>query len=117
MKRIIKPKDFPIKMNEKNIDVLAQMSLIFPPSIDFNMILPLLTFDEKINIYNRASKIKEEEEKQRCESLTLEEQEEETRKIEDSLKEGPNVFRGNILQQEWDSIDLARIEKEKKDKQ
>ncbi len=28
----------------------------------------------------------------------------------------PEVFRGNILQQEWNTIDLARIEKEKKKK-
>jgi hypothetical protein len=64
-------------------------------------------------------KIKEIEnfkEKQRWESLTHEEQEEEKRSIERSLKEGPEVYRGNILQQEWDSIDLARIEKEKKQK-
>lgn len=116
MKKIIKPEDFPIEMNDENLNILARMSLTIPPLIEYNIILPYLNFDEKILIYERASEIQKEEEKQRWDSLTKEEQEEEKRKIEESLKEGPNVFRGNILQQEWDSIRLAEIEEEKKKK-
>ena len=73
------------------------------------------TKSTKQNLKN--SQIQKIEEKQRWDSLSKEEQEEEKRKIESSLNEGPEVFRGNILQQEWDSIDLARIEKEKKKKE
>jgi hypothetical protein len=31
MKKIIKPEDFPIEMNEENIDILAIMKLNYPP--------------------------------------------------------------------------------------
>lgn len=121
MKNIIKPEDFPIEMNKKNIDILAKMQLNYPPPVKYPppieylklLHMDLLSFDDQIKIDERVKEIKKEEEKQRWESLTLEEQEEETRKIEASLKEGSEIYRGNILQQEWDSIDLARIEKEK----
>ena len=115
--KIIKPEDFPIKMTFENINIMAYMSLILPPLLDFSMILPLLTYDEKIYIYNRASEIKEEKERKRRQSLTPEEQEEEKQSRARSLNEGPTVYRGNILQQEWDSMNLERIEKEKKEVQ
>ncbi len=117
MNKIIKPEDFPLEMNEKNIDILAKMSLELPPMVEYNIILPYLSFEDKILVYERASIIQQETEKKRWHSLTPEEQEEEKRKIEASLKEGPEVFRGNILQQEWDSIALARLAQEKKDKE
>jgi hypothetical protein len=117
MKKIIKVDDFPILLNDENIDILANMMMAFPPLQEWRDISDLLDYDERNIIRNRIKKIKEIEEKQRWESLTHEEQEEEKRKTESSLNEGPEVFRGNILQQEWDSIDLARIEKEKKRKE
>jgi hypothetical protein len=117
MKKIIRPEDFPIEMNIENIEILARMMIAFPPLQEWRDISDLLDYDERNIIRNRIKKIKEIEEKQRWKSLTHEEQEEEKRSIERSLKEGPEVFRGNILQQEWDSIDLARIEKEKKKKE
>jgi hypothetical protein len=117
MKKIIKVQDFPIVMNKENVDILAEMMMAFPPLQEWRDISNLLDYDDRNLIRNRIREIKEIEEKRRWDSLTKEEQEEEKRKIEASLKEGPNVFRGNILQQEWDSIDLARIEKEKKKKE
>ena len=124
MKKIIKPEDFPIEMNNENIEILAMMKLNYPPPIKYpppveynNLLqLDLLSFDDQIKISEKILEIQKIEEKQRWDSLSKEEQEEEKRKIESSLNEGPEVFRGNILQQEWDSIDLARIEKEKKKK-
>lgn len=124
MKKIIKPEDFPIEINRENIEILAMMKLNYPPPIkypppvEYNILLQLdlLSFDDQIKISEKIREIQKKEEKKRWDSLTKEEQEEEKRKIEASLNEGPEAFRGNILQQEWDSIDLARIEKEKKDK-
>jgi hypothetical protein len=124
MKKIIKPEDFPIEINRENIEILAMMKLNYPPPIkypppiEYNILLQLdlLSFDDQIKISEKIREIQKKEEKKRWDSLTKEDQEEEKRKIEASLKEGPEVYRGNILQQEWDSIDLARIEKEKKDK-
>jgi hypothetical protein len=121
MKRIIRPEDFPLEVNEQNIDILARMQLNFPPPVKFPppieylelLHMDLLSFEDQIKIDQRVKEIKEEIEKQRWEVLTQEEQAEEKRSKERSLNEGPEVFRGNILQQEWDSIDLARIEKEK----
>jgi hypothetical protein len=122
MKKVIKPEDFPIEMNKENIEILARMELNYPPPIKYPppveylklLQLDFLSFDDQIKISQKVKELVVEEEKQRWDSLSKEEQEEEKRKIEASLKEGPEVFRGNILQQEWDSIDLARIEKEKK---
>ena len=125
MKKIIKPEDFPIEMNSENIEILAMMKLNYPPPIKYpppveynNLLqLDLLSFDDQIKISEKILEIQKIEEKKRWDSLSKEKQEEEKRKIEASLNEGPEVFRGNILQQEWDSIDLARIEKEKKKKE
>jgi hypothetical protein len=125
MKKVIKPEDFPIEMNKENIEILARMELNYPPPIKYPppveylklLQLDFLSFDDQIKISQKVKELVAEEEKQRWDSLSKEKQEEEKRKIEASLNEGPEVFRGNILQQEWDSIDLARIEKEKKKKE
>jgi hypothetical protein len=109
MKKIIKVDDFPILLNDENIDILANMMMAFPPLQEWRDISDLLDYDERNIIRNRIKKIKEIEEKQRWESLTHEEQEEEKRKTESSLNEGPEVFRGNILQQE-----LKKKRREKK---
>ncbi|MDB0600397.1 hypothetical protein [Tenacibaculum maritimum] len=114
--KIIKPEDFPIKMTEENINIIANMKLMFPESLCYNEILPFLSFDDKILISNKVRDINEEKERERLNSLTPEEQAEEKRKIEKNLQEGPEVFKGNILQQEWDSMWLEEIEKEKQAK-
>jgi len=87
-----------------------------PPSIEWRLISDLITYDERCLIRERVKKIQEKKSKQRWNSLTAEEQADEKRKIEKSLQEGSEVFRGNILEQEWDSIRLSEIEKEKKKK-
>lgn len=112
--KIIKPEDFPIEMSPENIDILANMALEDIISdkwreITFN----ILTEEQNILVSNRISEIQRKKEVQRWNSLTPEEQEEEKQKIEKSLQEGAEVFRGNILQQEWDSIRLSEIEKKK----
>jgi len=117
MEKTIKPEDFPIEMNEENLEILAKMSLIRPPSLDYNRLLPFLSHEEKILIYNKAHDIRLATEQQHWESLSPEEQAEEKRKTEESLKEGPGVHRGNILQQEWDSMALEEIERKKKEQQ
>jgi hypothetical protein len=118
MKKVIKPEDFPIEMNEENLNTLAEMSTQKIISDEWReIVFNILSDEEIILVNNKVSEIQRQNEKQRWESLTHEEQEEEKRSIERSLKEGPEVFRGNILQQEWDSIDIARIEKEKKKKE
>ena len=118
MKKVIKPEDFPIEMNEENLNTLAEMSTQKIISDEWReIVFNILSDEEIILVNNKVSEIQRQNEKQRRESLTHEEQEEEKRSIERSLKEGPEVFRGNILQQEWDSIDIARIEKEKKKKE
>jgi hypothetical protein len=117
MKKMIKPEDFPIEMNEENLNALAEMSTQKIISDEWREIVFNILSDEEITLVNnKVCEIQKQKEKQRWESLTHEEQEEEKRSIERSLKEGLEVYRGNILQQEWDSIDLAKIEKEKKDK-
>ena len=125
MKRIIRPKEFPIEMNQENIEILAMMQLNFPPPIKYPppveylklLHLDLLSHDDQIKINGKVDKIKEEEKKLRWESLTKEEQEEEKGKIKKSLQEGPNVYRGNLLQQEWDSMNLEKIVRENRGKE
>jgi hypothetical protein len=114
MKKIIRAEDFPIEMSEENIDILARMALeeIIPD--EWREISNILSDDQRVLINNRISQIQKEKERLRWESLTAEEQAEEKQKIENSLKEGSHVFRGNILQQEWDSMELERMRKEKK---
>jgi hypothetical protein len=113
MKRIIKPEDFPIEMNEENIEILARMKLNFPPPItyppplEWRMIVHLLSEDEKVMVSNKVREIRLQLEKEEWASRSPEEQAEEKRKTEESLKEGPGVYRGNILQQEWDSMYIA----------
>ena len=118
MKKVIKPEDFPIEMNDENLNTLAEMSTQKIISDEWReIVFNILSDEEIILVNNKVSEIQRQNEKQRWKSLTHEEQEEEKRSIERSLKEGPEVFRGNILQQEWDSINIARIEKEKKKKE
>ena len=103
MKKVIKPEDFPIEMNEENLNTLAEMSTQKIISDEWReIVFNILSDEEIILVNNKVSEIQRQNEKQRWESLTHEEQEEEKRSIERSLKEGPEVFRGNILQQEWD---------------
>lgn len=78
--------------------------------------MDLLSFEDQIKFDKKATEIKAQIERTRWDSLTSDEQAEENGKIEASLKEGPEVFRGNILQQEWDSIELTKRAQEKKDK-
>lgn len=123
-RRIIKPEDFPIEMNKENIEILARMKLNYPPPIKYPppieylklLQLDFLSFDDQIKISQKVKELVAEEEKKRWDSLSKEKQEEEKRKIEASLNEGPEVFRGNILQQEWDSIELERLRYERDDK-
>ncbi len=122
MKKKIKPEDFPIEINKENIDILARMKLNYPPPVKFpppmewRIIISFLSENDKTLVSNRVREIQIELEKQRWDSLSKEEQEEEKSSIEKNLKEESQVYRGNILQQEWDSINLARIEEEKKKK-
>lgn len=115
--KIIKPEDFPIELNAENIDILANMALEDIISDEWREItFDILTDEQNTLVNNRISEIQRERSKQRWNSLTPEEQAEENRKMEKSLREGPEVFKGNILQQEWDSIRLSEIEKEKQKK-
>lgn len=114
--RIIKFEDFPISMTSENIEILAEMMTAMPPSEEWRKISDVISYEERNLIRERVKEIQTAKEKKRWESLTLEEQENEKRNIEDSIDEDKE-FRGNILQQELDSIDLERIEKEKKEKE
>jgi hypothetical protein len=113
IKKIIKPEDFPVEMNEENLEILAKMSLIRPPSLDYNRLLPLLSHGEKILLYNKARQIRIAAEEQRWNALSPEEQAEEKRKAED-VDDDPKAFRGNLLQQELDSMALEEMERKKK---
>ena len=110
--KIIKLEDIPIEMTFENIDILAKMMSAFPPIQEWRDISSLITDENWILISCRVSEINEEKRKQRWESLTIEEQEKEKQSIERSLDEESSVYRGNILQQEWDSMNLERIERE-----
>lgn len=114
MKKLIRPEDFPIEMSKENIEILANMALEETISDEWRKItFELLSDEENILVSNKISEIQKRREKQRWDSLTKKEQSEDKRKIEKSLKEGPEIFKGNILQQEWDSIELERLRKEK----
>lgn len=115
MKTIINPEDFPISMTSDNIEILAEMMMAIPPSEEWRKISDLISYEERNLIRERVKEIQEAKEKKRWESLTLEEQENEERKIESSIDEDAKKFRGNILQQEWDSIELEK--RNEKDKQ
>ena len=118
MKKIIKPEDFPVEMSEENIDILARMALEDIISEEWREItFNILTGDENIMVNNRMSEIQREKKQQGWASLSPEEHAEEKRKTEESLKEGAGIFRGNILQQEWDSMGLEEIEQQKKEQQ
>lgn len=112
--KIVRPEDFPIMMTSENIEILAEMMTAMPPSEEWRKISDIISYEERNLIRERVKEIQIAKEKKRWESLTLEEQENEKRNIEDSIDEDKE-FRGNILQQELDSIDLERIEKEKKE--
>jgi hypothetical protein len=113
--RIINPEDFPISMTSENIEILAGMMMAMPPSEEWRKISDIISYEERNLIRERVKEIQEAKEKKRWESLTLEEQENEERKIESSIDEDAKKFRGNILQQEWDSIELEK--RDEKDKQ
>lgn len=113
--KIIKFEDFPISMTSENIEILAEMMIAMPPSEEWRKISDIISYEERNLIREKVKEIQAAKEQKRWESLTFEEQENEKRKIADSINEDKK-FRGNILQQEWDSIDFERIEKEKKEK-
>lgn len=116
MKKIIKPEDFPLEINEENIRILAEMKLNypppikFPPPLEYRQIIHFLSENDKILISNKIKEIQDEQEKIRWNSLTPEEQEDEKRKLEESYNDTTS-FRGNILEQERHSI---YIEKKRK---
>ena len=111
-KKIIRPEDFPIEMNMINTEILTNM---FTANIleQWRNICDLLTYEQKKIIWDRDSERQEEKSKQRWDELTKEELELEKRKREISLQEDPKIFKGNILQQELDSIELEIQEREK----
>lgn len=113
--KTIKFEDFPIIMTSENIEILAEMMTAMPPSEEWRKISDIISYEERNLIRERVKEIQAVKEKKRWESLTFEEQENEKRKIEDSIEED-RKFRGNILQQEWDSIDFEKNEKENKNK-
>ena len=119
MKKIIKAKDLPKELTEEMIQILVEMAMEFPKkTFDWIEVSDILEERGQLDIILdivdvENKKIRTEKERQRWNSLSSEEQAEEKRKIEKSLQEGPEVFRGNILQQEWDSMRLEEIEKEK----
>lgn len=110
--KIFKTEDFPIKMTVENVDILARMLDAFPPLEEWRNVSELISDEEMIMIWNRASEIQNESEKIRWESLTIQEQELEKKQIEESMND-TKTFRGNILEQERHSADLARREIEK----
>ena len=114
--KIIKPKDFPIKMTAENINILAKMKLMFPQSLCYRDVIPFLSFEDKILISNRVRDIKNIKEREHWNALTPEEQAEEKRKIEESMKD-TTTFRGNLLEQERHAADMEkRRSKNKNDK-
>lgn len=122
MKKIIKAEDLPKELTEEIIEILVEMAMEFPKkTFDWIEVSDILEERGQLDIILdivdvENKKIRTEKEHQRWNSLSPEEQAEEKRKLEKSLQEGPEVFRGNILQQEWDSIHLSEIEKEKQKK-
>ncbi len=122
MKKVIKAEDLPEELTEEIIEILVGMAMEFPKkTFDWIEVSDILEERDQLDIILdivdvKNKKIQEEKEQERWNSLTPDEQAEEKRKIEKSLRTGPEVFRGNILQQEWDSMHLAEIEKEKKKK-
>ena len=112
--KIIKPEDFPIEMTDENITILAEMSLKEVISEEWREItFNKLTDEQNILVNNRICSIQDEKEKKRWNSLTIEEQVFEKKQIEESI-EDTKSFKGNILEQERHSIDLAREKKENK---
>jgi|GEM_PF-3744845 len=108
MKTIINPEDYPIRMTSDNIEILAEMMMAIPPLEEWKKISDIISYEERNLIRERVKEIQEVKEKKRWKSLTLEEQENEKRKIESSIDEDTKKFRGNILQQERDSIELEK---------
>jgi hypothetical protein len=104
---IIKFEDFPIRMTSENIEILAEMMTAMPPSEEWRKISDIISYEERNLIRERVKEIQIAKEKKRWVSLTLEEEENEKRNIEDSIDEDKE-FRGNILQQEWDSNRLRK---------
>lgn len=109
---MIKIEDFPIKMTSNNIEILAKMMMTMPPLEEWKKISDVISYEERNLIRERVKQIQTEEDKRRWESLTIEQQEEEARKFQKSFEEDSKSFRGNILQQQRDSIELERKEKD-----
>jgi hypothetical protein len=117
MKKIIKPEDFPIEMNEENIDILAYMLSHFPPLKAWDDIDHLITYEQRNIIRDRIKEIKAIKEKKRWDALSLKEQAKEKRREKEHFDEDPKEFRGNLLQQERDSMALEEIERKKREQQ
>jgi hypothetical protein len=116
-KEFIRPRDFPIEMNTRNVEILANMMSHFPPLQEWRDISELITYEQRNLIRERIKERKDLREQQRWNALSPEEQAKEKKEEEESLKEGPGVYRGNILQQEWDSMALEEIERKKREQQ
>ncbi|OIV42058.1 hypothetical protein [Flavobacterium johnsoniae] len=112
--KMIKFEDFPISMTSENIEILAEMMMAMSPSEEWRKISDIISYEERNLIRERVKEIQMAKEKKRWESLTLEEQENEKRKMETSIDEDTKTFRGNILQQERDSIELEKRNDENK---
>ena len=100
---IIKPEDFPVEFTEKNIEILAKMLMAIPPIQEWKEISDLIKNSERNIIRAKVKEIKDNEELILWNSLTLEEQEDEKRKLEESYNDTTS-FRGNIFEQERHSI-------------
>lgn len=102
--KIIKPTDFPIEMNTENINILANMALVLPVLPEWRKIsLEILTDEQRVLVSNKVSELNDEKRQQRLNSLIVEELEENDQK--------DSTFRGNLLQQELDSIYLENKRK------
>tara|TARA_R110000868_G_scaffold231066_1_gene484397 strand:+ start:1061 stop:1402 length:342 start_codon:yes stop_codon:yes gene_type:complete len=108
--KIIKPEDFPVEFTEKNIEILAKMLMAIPPIQKWKEISDLINNSERNIIRAKVKEIKDNEELIRWNSLTLEEQEDEKRKLEESNNDTTS-FRGNIFEQERHSIDIENERK------
>ncbi|NJO01407.1 MAG: hypothetical protein HC880_06705 [Bacteroidia bacterium] len=97
----ISAEEFPKKLTNKVIDILAKMLGEAPVSQEWIEINKKLTDDQKFIIHERLSQLRKEREKTRIESMTKEDQLKEKKKREEFFENAdPHKFYGNMGQPE-----------------
>jgi len=99
--KAIKPQDIPSVLTDEVIDILAEMSIVFPVTEEWRQVSKVLSIEQRIQVNNRVSEIKRKIGEQTKAKMTAQEKLEEGKKwkkIKDDIDS--YKFYGNMGQPE-----------------